>query len=189
MRNIRLLIADENPIARSRIIASVKSHPAVEVVGEAASGREALSKASTVNPDVVLVNIRSILDTGWLDFVERLARESPTVRAVLTGHGNDTEHLGSMLESAASATEQLVSKPSGTRGPPSTGGSLLSPREHQVLLLLAEGYTNREIAERIFRSVKTVEAYRAHIKKKLGLRNRADIVHYVQSEGLLNRTT
>lgn len=64
----------------------------------------------------------------------------------------------------------------------------LSPREHEVLLLLADGYTNREIAEKIFRSIKTVETYRANIKRKLGLRKRAEIVRYVRAAGLLNRT-
>ena len=68
------------------------------------------------------------------------------------------------------------------------GRPRLSPREHEVLLLLADGYTNREIAEKIFRSIKTVETYRANIKRKLELRNRADMVRYVRAAGLLNRT-
>jgi DNA-binding CsgD family transcriptional regulator len=67
-------------------------------------------------------------------------------------------------------------------------GPRLSPREHEVLLLLAEGYTNREIAEKIFRSIKTVETYRANIKSKLGLHSRAEIVRYVRAGAPLNRT-
>ncbi len=66
-------------------------------------------------------------------------------------------------------------------------GPQLSQREREVLLLLAEGYSNREVAERIFRSVKTVETYRANIKKKLGIRNRADMVRYAREAGLLDR--
>ena len=63
--------------------------------------------------------------------------------------------------------------------------NLLSPRERQVLVLLAEGYTNREIAEQIYVSIKTVETHRAHIAKKLELRNRADLTRYARESGLL----
>jgi len=186
------------------------------VVGEAASGRELLTKASALNPDVVLVNAASIPEVAWLDFVEILAQNSPAMRGVLTSLRDDTEHLGSLLKTATQAMEQPLNKdrltialsvtrdaPARTAGSPEKfrgmqmpgavepslrGGSLLSPREHEVLLLLAEGYSNREVAERIFRSVKTVEAYRASVKKKLGLRNRSDIVHYVRELGSQNRT-
>ena len=77
--------------------------------------------------------------------------------------------------------------PGATETQPSRGPRL-SPREHEVLLLLADGYTNREIAEKIFRSIKTVETYRANIKRKLELHNRSEIVRYVRAAGLLNRT-
>jgi len=216
IRKIRLLIADRNPIVRARIRTLAESHPDLEVVGEAASGRELLSKASALNPDVVFVNMVSIPETAWLDFIEILAQTSPAIKAVLAGPRDETEDLGSLLKTAVSVVEQSVSKdrvmvalslrrdaalpiarlpdellevqaPSAT-GSPTATVPLLSPREHEVLLLLAEGYTNREIAERIFRSLKTVEAYRANIKKKLGLRNRAEIVLHVRAEGLANRS-
>ena len=216
MRTIRLLIADKNPIVRARIRTLAESHPDIEVVGEAASGRELLSKASALNPDVVLINVVSIPETAWLDFIEILAQQSPAIKAVLTGPRDDTEDLGSLLKTAVSVVEQSVSKdrvmvglslrrdpappiaglPAELRdvpvpratGSPTAAVPLLSRREHEVLLLLAEGYTNREIAERIFRSLKTVEAYRTNIKRKLGLRNRAEIVLHVRAKGLANRT-
>jgi two-component system response regulator NreC len=216
IKRIRLLIADKGPVVRARIKTLAESHPDIEVVGEAASGRELLSKASALNPDVVSVNVVSIPETGWLDFIEILAQKSPTIKAVLVGPRDDTEDLGSLLKTAVSVVEQSVSQdrvmvglslrrdaalpiaglpheprdvqvPRAT-GPPTAAVPLLSPREHEVLLLLAEGYTNREIAERIFRSSKTVEAYRANIKKKLGLRTRAEIVLYARAQGLANRT-
>jgi len=106
------------------------------------------------------------------------------------------DQLMSALSQRWGATLPTVKRPEEVqhRQPPSATdaslirGSLLSPREHEVLLLLAEGYANREIAESIFRSVKTVETYRASIKRKLGLRNRAEMVRYVRAVGSLNRT-
>jgi len=214
MKTIRLLIADKNPIIRARVRTLAESHPDIEVVGEAASGRELLSKASALNPDFVLVNEVSIPETAWLDFIETLAQKSPTIKAVLAGLRADTEDLGSLLKTAVSVVEQSVSKdrvmvglslrrdaalpivagqsrgvqvPRATESP-TAAVPLLSPREHEVLLLLAEGYTNREIAEKIFRSSKTVEAYRTNIKKKLGLHTRAEIMLYVRAHGLTNRT-
>jgi len=72
--------------------------------------------------------------------------------------------------------------------PQSTTRLALSPREYEILLLLAEGYSNREIAEKIFRSIKTVETYRANIKTKLGLRKHSEIVRYVRQAGPADRT-
>lgn len=215
-RKVRLFVADKNRTTRARIRLLAQSRADIEVVGEAASGRELLTKAPALNPDVVLVNVVSIAEAAWLDFVESLAQRSPTIRAVLTGLGEESEHLSSLLETVVSVMEQPASKDlltiglsmrrdaalSFARSPEKLGntrtpqamepsiarGSLLSPREHQVLLLLAEGYSNREIAEGIFRSVKTVETYRSIIKKKLGLRNRADIVRYVRAESSVNRS-
>jgi two-component system response regulator NreC len=67
--------------------------------------------------------------------------------------------------------------------------SLLSPREHQVLILLAQGYTNREVAEQLYVSIKTVETHRARIARKLGLRNRAELIRYARESGLLLTST
>jgi two-component system, NarL family, response regulator NreC len=203
MRKVRLFVADKNLATRDRIRVLAKSRPDIEVVGEASSGREALAKASVLNPDVVLVNPVSIPETAWLDFVEILAKRSPAMRAVLAGLRDEAEYLASLLGSAVSVMKQPlgedrltigllldrgVASPTRGTGSPPTSGSLLSPREHEVLLLLAEGYTSQEIAEKIFRSVKTVETYRASIRRKLGLRNRAEIVHYVRTHGLPTRS-
>ena len=216
MRKIRLLIVEKCPATRACVRALLDSLADVEVVGEAGSEREALTKASAVNPDIVLLNGRSISETAWPDFAEKLAGGPPKVRALLTALGDDTVHFGSLLETTMSVMERSVSedqlmsalsqrwgatlptvkRPEEVqhRQPPSATdaslirGSLLSPREHEVLLLLAEGYANREIAEKLFRSIKTVETYRANIKRKLGLTNRAEIVRYVRAAGLLNRT-
>lgn len=206
MRKIRLLIVEKCPATRACVRALLDSRPDVEVVGEADSGREALTKSSALNPDIVLLNGSSIPEAAWPDFAETLAAGSPRVRALLTALGDDTVHLGSLLETTKSVMERSVSEdqlmsalsqrwgatlPTVERPeevqhkrPPRaaedllTARSRLSPREREVLLLLAEGYTNQEIAERIFRSIKTVETYRANIKRKLGLSSRADIVRY-----------
>jgi two-component system response regulator NreC len=212
MRKIRVLIVDDNPAARVRLAAAIKSRKNFEIVGEAAGGQEALSKASAINPDVVLVGVSSVLQTAWLSFCERIARESRSVKAVLTVRGEDTENLRSLIDTVATLMERPISKdrltiisPRGEMPPPITmpahsGASgkkeettpqlrkkgRLSERERQILLLLAEGYNNREIADRIFRSVKTVEAYRANIRRKLGLQNRAEIVQYVRAQNSQN---
>ena len=151
MRSVRLLIVNKNPAIRAHLKTLVAQCPAVEVVGEAGSGSEAVMKVSAVTPDVVLLSV--MLEASLSAFVEELERTP-------------------VMGQTAQAREKVK----------------ISRREREVLLLLAEGHTNREIAKRIFRSIKTVETYRASIKRKLGLRNRAEIFRYVRAAGLLSRT-
>jgi DNA-binding NarL/FixJ family response regulator len=213
MQKIRVLIVDDNPAACVRLAAAIKSQKNFEIVCEAVSGQEALSKASTVNPDVVLVGVSSVLQTAWLSFCSRIARESRSLRAVLSVRGEDAEHLRSLVDTVVTLIEKPISNdrltiisPRGEMPPPpitrpahpEASGKKerttpplkkegrLSERERQILLFLAEGYNNREIAARIFRSVKTVEAYRANIRRKLGLQNRAEIVQFVRAQGSQN---
>ena len=169
MRRIRLLIVNKNPATRTHLKTLVAQCPAVEVVGEAGSGSEAIRKVSAVTPDVVLLSV--MLEASLSAYVEKL-EATPGM-----GQTAQAREKAKILSNSAAAPE-----------PPLVRGSLLSPREREVLLLLAKGYTNREIADRIFRSVKTVETYRASIKRKLGLRNRAEIFRYARAAGLLNRT-
>jgi two-component system, NarL family, response regulator NreC len=127
--------------------------------------------------------IRSALAAGGSGYITKQAAISDLligIRAISQGHPFvDPMVAGTLLEDFLTAKVPRRSKDQGGRS------SLLSPRERQVLILLAQGYTNREVAEQIYVSIKTVETHRARIAKKLELHNRAELIRYARESGLL----
>ena len=126
--------------------------------------------------------LRSVLSAGGFGYVVKRSADSDLLSAIRT-----VSHGERFVD--PSIGETLVQEILRDSGPGGTGGeseeARLSPREREVLGLLAHGYTNTEIAEKIFVSVKTVETYRARLSQKLGLRTRAELVRYAMSRGIL----
>jgi DNA-binding NarL/FixJ family response regulator len=177
----------------------------MEVVGEATDCRQAVCQARLLTPDIVTLDLA--LPGGGIAALEQIRRECPHTRIlVLTGR-DDPVCLRAALAAGGSgylvktATEeelyaairavhrgrtfvnsQLTIGPVAGELPPPTG---LSRREREVLDLVAHGYSNQEVASRLFLSVKTVETYRARIGDKLGLRTRAELVRYALEVGWL----
>jgi two-component system, NarL family, response regulator NreC len=131
--------------------------------------------------------IRSALAAGGSGYITKQAAISDLlmgIHAISQGHPFvDPTVAGTLLENFLTAKAPRRSKDQGGQH------SLLSPRERQVLILLAQGYTNREVAEQIYVSIKTVETHRARIAKKLELRNRAELIRYARESGLLLTNT
>ncbi len=211
---IRVLIADDHAVLRAGLRLLLNNQPDMEAVGEASTARETLEKAADLHPDVILLDI-TMPDMSGLSILRSLQERAPQARIlVLTMHA-DEDYLREALRLGASgyvvksaADQELLAAiravmrggvyihPSMTRillenlmpvnqSPTHDPWDDLSEREQQVIRRVALGYTNREIAEQLHLSVKTVETYRARAMEKLGLKTRAQLVQYAARRGLL----
>jgi two-component system, NarL family, response regulator NreC len=212
---IRLVIADDHAILRSGLRMLINAQPDMEVVGEAEDGIEAVQAIQKVNPDVAILDVTMPKSGGLNAIKEIVARNPSTRILLLTMHEEPAYlrtalaagAAGYVLKKSVDAdllsairavykgrtyvdselADILVRDAFGKKddGAGSAADSLLSDRELQVLKLVAEGFSSREIAEQIFISTKTVETYRARFAEKLGLKSRAQIVRYALNLGLL----
>ena len=212
---IRVLLADDHTILRAGLRMMLNAQPDIEVIGEASDGRKAIGEAQRLTPDVILMDITMPECNGIeaTRQVKRLLPEVRVL--VLTMHENEEYLFqmlragasGYMLKEAAdtdlisairvvhsgrfylspSAQSMLVSDylQRVHTGEERDSYSALTEREREILKLVAEGYTNNQIAERLFISPKTVDTHRTHIMDKLNLHSRAELVKYAIRRGLL----
>jgi two-component system response regulator NreC len=207
MDKIRVLIADDHTILRDGIRSLLEDEPDMQVIGEAEDGISAVKMACQLEPDVVLMDIAMPLLNG-LEATRQIKRSAPQVRVlVLTMHENE-EYIRQVLASGAmgyilkdaAARDLLGAIRSVHRGEavlspaitrlviedylrwgdlqPGQEENGLSPREREVLQLIAEGYTNRQIAEILTVSIKTVQAHRSNLMSKLDLHDRGELIKY-----------
>jgi len=210
---IRIVLVDDHAVLRAGLTALLNVELDMEVVGEAGDGATSLRVVADCQPDVVLLDI-NMPQMGGLEALAQLRQVAPQSRIlVLTMHDNQTYlrqilaqgGAGYVLKQAADselltairtvyhggaflhpAHAQALLSPNPTPGPPSTGDvALLSEREVEVLKLIALGHSNKEIAEMLYLSVKTVETYKARIMEKLDLNSRAALVRFALKHGLL----
>jgi two-component system, NarL family, response regulator NreC len=208
MTKIRVLLADDHAILRAGLRMLLAAQPDMTVVAEAADGEEAVRRAVETRPDVAVVDL-TMPGLSGVETLARLGHEVPDTRLlVLTMHDDPgyarvalaAGAAGHVVKDAESAVllaairavhrgRTFVHVGSGASASPpvAVGAPPLSPRERQVLELVVHGHTNREVADRLSLSVKTVETHRARLSEKLGLRSRADLVRFAIELGLLHR--
>lgn len=212
---IRLVVADDHAILRSGLRMLINAQPDMEVVGEAQDGVEAVQAIQKENPDVAILDV-TMPRSGGLDAIKEIMARNRSTRVLLLTMHEEPAYLRTALAAGAAGyvlkksvdadllsairavykgrtyvdselAEILVrdafSKEDRTG---SAADGVLSERELQVLKLVAEGFSSREIAEQIYISTKTVETYRARFAEKLGLKSRAQIVRYALNLGLLS---
>jgi two-component system, NarL family, response regulator NreC len=205
MPKIRILVADDHAVLRSGLRLLINGQSDMEVVAEAADGQEALARARECRPDVTLLDL-TMPRTDGIETIVQLSSEPPGNQVVILTMHDDAAYLDAAL--AAGAKAYVVKKAAdlellstiravasgrtsveATPRPPTRGRPRsvpgLSPRETQVLRLLAQGYTSRQIAERLQIGMKSAETYRARLAHKLHLHGRADVVRYALQMGLL----
>lgn len=210
---LKILIADDHGILRAGLRTLLKAEPQLEVVGEAENGEEAILLAEQLKPDVILLDM-SMPNLNGIETTRRLLAKLPQTKVlILTAHEDyglvrETIQAGaagyiikraaeSELISAIRAVSrgELYVHPAMTRAlletpdaslPKSEGNDLLTSRETEVLRLIAQGYTNRQIAEELKISVRTVETHRGNITGKLGLYSRVELLRFATQNGLLD---
>ncbi len=212
---IRILIADDHSVIRAGLRSILSAQPDLAIVGEAADGNEALRLAHELQPDIVLTDLSMPGPVGGGIAVARRLKETlPAIRVLILTVHEDESLLREAIRAGAvgyivkrAADTELVSAiqaacrgdlyvhPSMTRVlfkdsstlpvPRPMPAELLTPREIDVLRLLAKGYTNRQIADVLCLSMRTVEGHRASLMSKLNLHSRVELTSYAEEHGLL----
>lgn len=208
---IRILIADDHGVLRAGLRALLQAEPDFQVVGEAGDGDSTWQCAVDLRPDLILLDI-SMPGMNSIELVRRLTAELPGIRILILSFYEDAGLLKGALRAGAAGyiTKRAVNEEltAGIRAvahgamyvhpslmqamaddlaslPPPSKETTLTNREIQILKLIASGFTNRQIAKQLNRSVRTIENHRANLTEKLGLHTRADLVRYVDQHFLV----
>ncbi|WP_243311229.1 response regulator [Fundidesulfovibrio agrisoli] len=211
MKQIRLVIAEDMEIVRKGLKALITSSPGFEVVGEAVDGHAAVQQAQAANPDVVLMDL-SLPRMDGVEAITEIKRRFPRMRILaLTAHGKESylttavqagvdgymlknspsEELFAAIKAVSQGQTYFSREVSSMLAQVCRMGNKnnaplerLSKRERQVLKLAAKGMTNKDVADAIFVSVKTVEKHKTNLKKKLGLRSSLELAAFCVENGL-----
>jgi DNA-binding NarL/FixJ family response regulator len=208
----RVLVADDHELVRKGLTLLLTAEPDLNVVAEAADGEEAVKRALQDDIDLAILDISMPRKTG-LQAAQELGRRRPELRILILSMYDNEQFLFQALKAGASgyvlksgADDDIVTAcRAAMRGEPflypsavhalirdvitqadeSEELELLTPRELEVLKLIAEGHTSKEIATTLVLSIKTVETHRANILAKLGMRDRVDLTRYAIRSGLI----
>ena len=210
---VKVLIVDDHEIMRDGMSALLHKYSEFEVVGQAADGREALEMASQLKPDLVIMDV-GMPNLNGVDATRQLLTQQPDLRVMALSTHSDGPVVAKMIKAGASgymlkesAFEELIEGITALlegktflckkiskvvfseyvgmiTNPKTKNGDGLTGREREVLQLVSEGHTTREIAEMLKLSTKTIDSHREHIMEKLGIRNIAGLTKYAIREGL-----
>ena len=210
---IRVLLVDDHELMREGLRAILERERDVDVVGEASSGREAVELARTLEPDIVVMDV-AMKDSNGIEATRQLRSAQPRLKVIALSSHSDSRYVSAMLDAGACgyvlkanafddlrrallAAQQGKSylSPDVTEGVVDaslrktertvfTSPESLSPREREVLQLLAEGLSSPEIGKRLFIATTTVESHRRNLTRKLGLHSVADLTKYAIREGM-----
>lgn len=207
---MRVLIADDHGIVRSGLRVLLESHGSIEVVAEAENGREAVELAVAVQPDLAILDVK-MPELSGLEATREIRDAAPGVAVLILSMHDEERYLFEALKAGASGyvlkraadTDLLEAIGAVERGEPfltpeaqralitdvlgegSGAEAALTPREEEVVKLVAEAHTNRQIAELLGLAEKTVENHRANAMRKLGMRDRVELVRYAIRRGLI----
>ena len=212
---IKILLVDDHAVVRSGLKMLLNTNPEMEVVGEASEGNEGIKKALKLKPNVVVMDLSMPHGKDGLTATTELKKQMPEVNILILTMHDDEEYLFRAIEGGASGCilksaphSELMSAiesvakgdaylhPAAQRrlmeeylaGAKQEGNDsyhLLSDREQEVLTLIAKGYSNKEIAEQLVISVKTVESHKGKVMEKLQMKTRPELVEYAVKKGLL----
>ncbi|MBB6454032.1 two-component system response regulator NreC [Salirhabdus euzebyi] len=212
---IKILLCDDHAVVRSGLHVLLNAVPDMEVIGEASEGNEAIEKALQLKPDVVLMDLSMPHGKDGLSATSELKKQLPDIAILILTMHDDEEYLFRAIQAGASgcvlksaphkelvdaiksvcsgnaylhpaATKRLMDEYLGNLKQSGTDlFQLLSDREKEVLTLIAKGYSNKEIGEKLVISVKTVETHKSNVMEKLQMKTRPELVEYALKKGLL----
>lgn len=210
----RVVIADDHAIVRTGLRSLIHDEIGLELVGEAAGGYEAIDLVQKNKPDVLVLDI-SMPDLDGISVTRKLKPDFPELHILILTLHEDEALVKEAIKAGASgyilkraAETELISaiqvilrgdmyidpamlRALFTEPPPDSAqqilpAEILTPRETEILKLIVEGYTNRQISEQLTISVRTVEGHRGNISDKLGLHSRLELVRYARQHGIID---
>lgn len=213
MAKLRVLLVDDHAVVREGLKRLIENEPDMDVVGEADDGRSAVARAKELRPDIAVMDV-SLGAVGGAQATREVRQHCPNTKVLALTVHEDKSYVRDLLDAGASgyvlkraAGDELIGAiravaGSGIYVDPRVAGKLLSSlaqagrptheprvdlseREAEVIRLIAQGFTNKEISAQLGISVKTVETYKARTMEKLGLRSRVDIVRVAMQRGWL----
>ena len=211
MKRIRILLADDHAVVRQGFRMILSAHSDLEIIGEAGNGREAVDLAASLRPDVVVMDV-TMPELNGIEATRRLTADNPHVRVVALSMHKDSVYVREILRAGArgyllkdSVADDLVAAVRAVAGgegylSPAVSNAvlddyrkhvtnpidMLSSREREVLQMLAEGKTNKEIAATLNLSVYTVDAHRGRIMEKLNVHSINELVRFAVRNGLVD---
>lgn len=212
--NIRLLLADDHLLFRAGLKSMLEKSSDLEIVGEAVDGHATLQLAEKLSPDIILLDI-SMPGLNGLEALRRLSETQPGIRVIILSMHSDRRYVTESIKAGAkgyvlkdSTVEELVTAirtimrgevylssriakvlvsdyVSLTAATEATSDSSLTTREREVLQLVAEGYSTKDVASRLCNSIKTVETHRKRIMDKLDIHSVAELTRYAIRERII----
>ena len=206
MSAVRVLVADDHTVVRRGLCRMLESEPTIDVVGEVGDGAAAVAAARRLTPDIVIMDVAMPVMNG-IEAARQIAAAQPEIRVLMLSMYDDAQYVreswgagavGYLLKDSADLVDAVLTVSNGGtyfthldprdgNGGPEPGAGLdgLSKREVEVLILLAQGNSNREVAAILRISVHTVDTHRKHIMEKLGIHSIQELVRYAAKHGLL----
>ena len=208
---IRILLADDHALVRQGFRMILAAQPDMEIVGEAGNGREAVELAEKLQPDIVIMDV-TMPELNGIEATRRITTAAPRARVLALSMHKDSVYVREILRSGARgyllkdcgdadliAAVRSVAKGEGYLSPAVSDAvltdyrrhvtdplDLLTSREREVLQMIAEGKTNKEIATTLNLSVYTVEAHRGRVMEKLNLHSTGELVRFALRSGLID---
>jgi two-component system response regulator NreC len=209
-KRIRILLADDHRMVRQGFKLILQSQEDMEVVGEAGNGREALEQAAVLQPDVVVMDV-TMPELNGIEATRRLRVTAPHAHVLALSVHREGVYVREIIRAGAEGyilkesadTELLAAVRAVSEGnsylSPEVAGAvlkdyrrqamnpldLLSPREREILQLIAEGMTNKDVASRLSLSVYTIDGHRTRIMEKLGLHSVGELVRFAVRNGIV----
>ncbi len=206
---IRVLIVDDHPMVAQGISAILETYDDIEVVGTLCNGREAIDQIASLDPDVMLLDL-NMPQVNGLNATEIILEQRTDTRILILSMHDSPEYISTALSHGAMGyllkdvpTEEIKTAIDAVMGgaqylcagaasaiKPATGGAreALTSREQTILLELAQGKSNKDVAQILDISVRTVETHRKNIKRKLGISSTAGLTRYAMEHGVLQGT-